>query len=71
MTGEIVNILEDKGYFFVRGEDGLEYFAHKSALSLCAWSDVIYGQACEFQPVEHHPKGPRAMCVRIQRRQTA
>jgi cold shock CspA family protein len=59
VIGEIVNIVEDRGYFFVRGDNGVEYFAHKSALYLIRWEDVVQGMRVEFEPDGDHPKGPR------------
>lgn len=66
MNGRICNILEDKGYFFVRGDDGVEYFAHKSSLRKCRWEDIQYDDAVEFTPDEG-PKGPRAEEVIVTR----
>jgi cold shock CspA family protein len=59
MTGEVINILEHQGYFFVRGEDGIEYFAHKTALRQCRWEDLVQGQRVDFDPSQHPLKGPR------------
>lgn len=60
MNGEIVNIVENMGYFFVLGDDGVEYFAHKSSIRLCRWEDLVQGQKVEFDPMRDAPKGPRA-----------
>lgn len=65
MTGEVVNILETNGYFFVRGEDGIEYFAHKTALKLSRWEDLVIGHRVEFDPDPHNARGPRT--ERVQR----
>lgn len=59
MTGEVVNILEGNGYFFVRGEDGVEYFAHKTALRQCRWEDLMQGQRVDFDPDPQNARGPR------------
>ena len=59
MTGEVINILENRGFFFVRGDDGIEYFAHKTALRYCRWEDLMQGQKVEFDPYIHASKGPR------------
>jgi cold shock CspA family protein len=67
MTGEVVNLVENRGYFFVRGIDGVDYFAHKSALYLCRWEDVVQGLVVEFEPDKDNPRGPRAECVQIPR----
>lgn len=65
MIGEVINILEAKGYFFVRGEDGVDYFAHKSALRKCRWQDLVQGQRVEFD-TESSLKGPRIEWVQPQ-----
>ena len=66
VTGIIVNILEAKGYFFIRGaDDEVEYFAHKSALHESRWEDVVYGRECTFVPDGNASKGPRAERVVI------
>jgi cold shock CspA family protein len=67
MAGTIVTIQTTKGFFFVRGSDGVEYFAHKSALQ----NNVRIGQLKEgdlvtFFPGEH-PRGPRANSVVVDR----
>lgn len=65
MTGHIVNIIENKGYFFIKSdEDGVEYFAHKSELNGCRWEDVRYRGRATFT-AEPHDRGPRAVDIRL------
>ena len=32
MTGTIAKVISDKGFGFIQGEDGQEYFMHRSAV---------------------------------------
>ncbi len=65
MNGEVKRILVGKGFCFIRGEDGVEYFAHRSAfLSPVAFETVRMGQRVTFESTRG-PKGPRAEQVRL------
>jgi len=64
MNGKIVRLMSDKGYGFIKGDDGKEYFFHRADFqedfeSLCM--DVERGQKVDvvFESVPS-PKGPRA-----------
>lgn len=74
MTGTIKTLPKDKetgqskGYGFIRGDDGIEYFLHRSGLerTTCAWADVQEGFAVDFTPIEGvQGKGPRAIECRV------
>ena len=51
--------LTDKGFGFIKGEDGKEYFFHKSAVQAASFDGVKIQTAVEFD-AEDGLKGPRA-----------
>jgi len=56
-TGTICRLVLDKGFGFLRGTDGIEYFFHRSAVAdFVMLSD---GDAVTFEATQG-PKGPRA-----------
>ena len=63
MTGKIKRLMADKGFGFVRGDDGVERFFHRSGFK-GDFNSLYEGQSVEFeeQPSE---KGPRATDVRV------
>ncbi len=64
MTGVIKTLNIDKGYGFIKGEDGKEYFMHRSALKNAKWQEVGEGQEVTFEDAEG-AKGPRAEDVYV------
>ena len=61
-AGKIARLIADKGLGFVRGQDGQEYFFHRSGTGP-AFMDLREGQEVVFEE-EASPKGPRATQVR-------
>jgi CspA family cold shock protein len=60
MIGRIRNINKDKGYAFLKAEDGKDYFMHRSALQEGTDFDALSdNQSMEFEATEGQ-KGPRA-----------
>lgn len=60
MKGVVKNLNEEKSYGFIVGEDGNEYFFHKSACGRSFSFDRVQRRmAVEFTP-EDGPKGLRA-----------
>ena len=59
MNGTVKNINKDNGYGFIRGEDGKEYFFHRSALKNCDMEDMTRGREVTFEDAEG-AKGLRA-----------
>jgi CspA family cold shock protein len=51
--------LTDKGFGFIRGEDGLDYFFHNTELIDCTFAQLHDGDEMKFMPVQM-PKGLRA-----------
>ena len=65
MTGTISKVILDKGFGFIQGEDGQEYFRHRSAVR----NGSVFEQLREGQPVVFDAgrgdKGLRAENVRV------
>jgi CspA family cold shock protein len=59
MNGTIKRLVSDKGFGFVLGEDGKEYFFHQSACTRTPFDSMREGQAVTFERGQG-PKGPRA-----------
>jgi CspA family cold shock protein len=66
MTGKITRIVGDKGFGFITGEDGQDYFFHRSALQGEAFEARLQGSGVSFDAV-NGPKGLRAEMVRVVR----
>lgn len=62
MNGKIKNINE-RGFGFIRAEDGKEYFFHHSGV-ISIFDDFREGDAVTFD-IEPSPKGPRATNVQV------
>ena len=67
MTGTISKVIPDKGFGFIQGEDGQEYFIHRSAVR----DGSVFEQLREGQPIVFDAgrgdKGLRAENVRVVR----
>lgn len=64
MNGTVKHIYTDKGFAFIKGEDGREYFMHRSALKNGRFEDLREGQEVVFEDAEGS-KGPRAEDVYV------
>ncbi|HET7028537.1 MAG TPA: cold shock domain-containing protein [Candidatus Limnocylindrales bacterium] len=63
-TGRIKKLVSDRGFGFITGEDGKDYFFHRDALAGSLDFDRLNGgEQVEFN-VEQSPRGPRASSVR-------
>jgi CspA family cold shock protein len=62
-AGRIKKIIPDRGFGFVRADDGNEVFFHRTELTLADFDRLEEGQAVEFDIVDS-PKGPRARNLR-------
>ena len=63
-NGTIKRLVSEKGFGFVQGEDGTQYFFHQSDLAAGRFEDLREGQALTFEKAQG-PKGPRAERVRM------
>lgn len=72
MTGTVSNLIIAKGFGFIRGENGQEYFFHRDDLknnweNFCSkWNDPGVAQINVSFEARSTPKGPRADNVRIE-----
>ena len=64
MNGTIKRLVNDKGFGFILGGDGYEYFFHNSGCQQTAFDDLREGQTVTFD-VGQGPKGPRGENVRL------
>lgn len=63
-NGTIARLLIDKGFGFIRDENGVEHFFHRSSVRGAVFELLREGQPVEFTN-EDSPKGPRAADVRL------
>ena len=61
-TGTIKRIVADRGFGFIAGADGTEYFFHRNSVENF---DALRGDETVTFEVEDSPKGPRANQVRL------
>lgn len=64
MNGTIKSLHPEKGFGFILGEDGIEYFFHKSAVTDFDFDTLQHGTAVRFVPGTGQ-KGPRADQVEL------
>lgn len=59
-TGTIKKVVSDRGFGFITGEDGKDYFFHRDAMDATMDFDQLRGgEKVEFD-IESSPRGPRA-----------
>lgn len=63
-SGTIVRLLTEKGFGFITGDDGREYFLHPSELMDCDFAQLRIGETVTFTPLNNAPKGWRAQAIR-------
>jgi CspA family cold shock protein len=59
MKGTIKTLKADKGFCFILGEDGKEYFGHRTAFKNAKLDEVREGDEVEFEEADS-AKGLRA-----------
>ncbi len=64
MTGTIKTLRSEKGFGFIKGDAGKEYFFHQSAIFGERIEDLREGDSVTFDLGQDGPKGPRAENVR-------
>lgn len=61
MDGVIKRVVGDKGFGFVRGEDGVEYFFHRDEMAVKGQFDTLRENVTRVTfAIGTSPKGPRA-----------
>ena len=62
-TGSVRKVNSDRGFGFIAGDDGKDYFFHRNALAATLEFDrLAEGQKVQFE-IEQDPKGARARNV--------
>lgn len=66
MNGSIVRVIPEKGFGFIRADDGgnTEYFFHRSALGRVPFGELRGGERVTFEQ-EQSDRGPRARAVEV------
>ena len=62
MLGKVKWFNDKKGFGFISGEDGNDYFLHFSKINIEGFKTVNEGEEVSFD-VEEGPKGPQATNV--------
>ncbi|HEX2213920.1 MAG TPA: cold shock domain-containing protein [Mycobacterium sp.] len=66
MSGPITRLVRDRGFGFVRTENGGEIFFHHSAFAPGVFDSLTEGQELEFEiEIDPRGRGERARDVRI------
>ena len=65
VVGKIYRIVKDKGFGFLRTEDGHDWFFHRSEIRNTTFDTLVEGMEAEFLPVPAAPKGPRAPEIHV------
>jgi CspA family cold shock protein len=68
--GRIKKMVRDRGFGFIRGEDGKEVFFHRSGMAGSDYDSVSEGDAVEYV-IQEGPRGARAEHVRAVSADTA
>ena len=61
--GRIKKMVRDRGFGFIRGEDGKEVFFHRSGMAGSDYDEVAEGDTVEYV-IQEGPRGARAEHVR-------
>lgn len=62
-TGTIKKLVSDRGFGFITGEDGKDYFFHRDGLDSSLDFDRLAGGEKVSFDIESSPRGPRAVKV--------
>jgi CspA family cold shock protein len=70
MQGTVARIVIDRGFGFIEGENGREFFFHRSALNATDFGELAPGSPVEFEvsndtPGDQPNEGPRAVNVHL------
>lgn len=63
-TGSIKRLVRERGFGFIAGDDGQEYFFHRSGMDSSLDFDSLNGGERVTFDIERSDKGPRARQVR-------
>ena len=63
-TGSIARVIGERGFGFIAGDDGKQYFFHRDGLTpTLVFEELAGGEKVTFE-IEVNPKGPRATQIR-------
>lgn len=62
-TGTVKKLISDRGFGFITGEDGKDYFFHRDSLEQSLDFDRLNGGERVSFEIQSSPKGPRAARV--------
>jgi CspA family cold shock protein len=62
-SGVVKKVIADRGFGFITGEDGKDYFFHRDGLEPSVQFDRLLGGEKVTFTVEASPRGPRAVKV--------
>jgi cold shock CspA family protein len=69
MHGTIARLVPERGFGFIRADDGHEFFFHRNALHATRFEDLAPGTAVDFQvgreEGDRPDEGPRAVSVHL------
>ena len=65
LTGNVKKVVSDRGFGFITGDGGHEYFFHRSAVDATLDFDRLAGGEHVSFDLEQSDKGPRARAVRM------
>ena len=63
-NGTIKKLISDRGFGFITGEDGKDYFFHRDGIDASMDFDRLVGGEQVTFDIESNPRGPRATHVR-------
>ena len=64
--GTVVRMIRDRGFGFLRGEDGREVFFHHSSLPRGVFDALTEGQELDYEiEMDAHGRGERARDMRL------
>jgi cold shock CspA family protein len=63
--GTISNVVPDRGFGFIKTEEGKELFFHRNELQEAEFSNLKVGQKVEFEIGQDRKQRPQAVKVRI------
>jgi CspA family cold shock protein len=64
MNGKVTKVYKDKGFGFIKGSDGVDYFFHRSSVRNRSFNDIRDNDEVTFEESENE-KGPRAEDVYV------
>ena len=64
MRGKVKNFNNEKGYGFIKTDEGKDLFFHYSELQMDGFKTVTPGQTVEFEVIETE-KGLRAVNIKV------